>query len=137
MTKVQKEQTRRLRKEGFGYKKIAGYLCLSENTIKSFCRREGLAGEAFENDEVIGQSMCKCCGLPIKQIRGRKKKKFCSNKCRNDWWNEHPELIDRRSANTLECAYCHKPFKAYGYSNRKYCCHECYVSDRFGGKGDE
>ena len=31
---------------------------------------------------------------------------------------------------------CGKPFRAYGNSQRKYCCHACYVQARFrGGDG--
>ena len=138
MTDIQKEQTKRLREEGFGYKKIAGLLFLSENTIKSYCRREGLSGKPLlVKEEVVGEDFCKCCGLPIKQIKGRKTKKFCSDKCRNKWWNGHPELIDRRAVYTFKCSYCHKPFTAYGNAGRKYCSHKCYISDRFGGKYDE
>ena len=35
---------------------------------------------------------------------------------------------------TMECPYCHEVFVAYGNKNRKYCCHEHYVLDRFGPK---
>ena len=31
------------------------------------------------------------------------------------------------------CPACGKTFSAYGKRNRKYCSHECYIIDRFGG----
>ena len=43
MTEEQKEQIKDLRGKGEGYKKIAQYIGLSENTVKSFCRRMNAA----------------------------------------------------------------------------------------------
>ena len=37
-----KEEIKKLREKGLGYKKIAVYLNVSANTVKSICRREGL-----------------------------------------------------------------------------------------------
>lgn len=42
MTDAQKEQVRYLRCEGLGYGAIATRLGISENTVKSFCRRNNL-----------------------------------------------------------------------------------------------
>lgn len=39
MTDAQKENIRYLRGEGLGYRAIASRLGISENTVKSFCRR--------------------------------------------------------------------------------------------------
>ena len=44
MTEEQKAGIQKLRTDGYGYTKIAGMLGLSENTVKSFCRRKGLNG---------------------------------------------------------------------------------------------
>lgn len=46
MTDAQKEQVRYLRCEGLGYGAIATRLGISENTVKSFCRRNNLTGVA-------------------------------------------------------------------------------------------
>ena len=51
--------------------------------------------------------------------------------CRQKYWNVHLNDVRRKSMNGLVCAECGKTFYAYG--NRKYCCHECYITDRFGG----
>jgi len=38
-------------------------------------------------DLLIGN--CLNCGIKIKSIKGSKKKRFCSDRCRWDWWNSH------------------------------------------------
>lgn len=135
MTDRQEEQVRRMKAGGCGYVKIARELGLSENTVKSFCRRKGLNGAADTADG--DKRNCLCCGTQVRQNPGRKVKKFCSDKCRNAWWNSHQDRVERRAHYGFICAYCKKPFTAYGNAGRKYCCHACYVADRFGGGTDE
>ena len=124
-----------LREEGYGYGRIAQTLGLSENTIKTYCRRHGLGGVAVSPapaDEEIHH--CLCCGTVVVQNNGRKEKKFCSDKCRNRWWNANLDKVNRKAEYNFVCAYCKKPFSAYGNKHRKYCSHECYILDRFGGE---
>ena len=45
MTNEQKLQIARLRRDGYGYVKIAQILGISNNTVKSFCRRNHLTGK--------------------------------------------------------------------------------------------
>ncbi len=140
MTDIQKDRIREMRADGYGYVKIARELGLSENTVKSFCRRKGLNGavadlKALPGD--AGNGVCLCCGAEVQQVPGRKAKKFCSDKCRNKWWNSHLDLVDRKAHYEFVCACCNKPFTAYGNAGRKYCSHACYVADRFGGGADE
>ena len=135
MTDEQRNQIREYRANGMGYSKIAQALGLSENTVKSFCRRKGLGGVvAFTpNVTLTDTKVCECCGAEVIQNPGRKLKRFCSDRCRNKWWNEHLDQVDRRANYEYGCPQCHKPFTAYGNSKRKYCSHECYIADRFGG----
>jgi len=45
---------------------------------------------------------CLKCGVEIKSIKGKKKKRFCSDRCRWDWWNNHikeEKLKSRLTAN--------------------------------------
>ena len=128
MTDMQKEKIRYLRCEGLGYKAIASRLDVSENTVKGFCRREGLNGDI---SHLI--SVCRHCGGALKQ--STKPKKFCSDKCRRAWWKEHPFLSERRAYYSLTCAHCGKAFESYGNKNRKYCDHACYIAARFGKEG--
>lgn len=135
----QKTEIASLRSKGYGYTKIAQVLGLSKNTVKSYCRRNNLSGEALLNGtDMLVPSYCLECGKPIVQTPGRKKKKFCSDECRHKWWNARPERIARKAVYSYTCAGCGKPFTAYGNSRRKYCCHACYIADRFkGGDGNE
>lgn len=134
MNDTQRIKIKQLRGEGYSYGKIAQSLGLSENTIKTYCRRHGLGGVAVvavPSDET--EHYCLCCGTVVVQHIGRKEKKFCSDKCRNKWWNANLDKVNRKADYNFVCAKCKKPFTAYGNRNRKYCSHECYIADRFGG----
>ena len=128
MTNEQKLLVLSLRAEGLGYRRVANRLGISENTVKSFCRRHKNMPQVEEPEK----SACKCCGAPIQQTPGRKEKKFCSDECRRKWWNSHLDLANRRAIYEITCAHCGKHFSVYGDAKRKYCSHECYVADRFG-----
>ena len=138
MTDTERNQIVRLRGEGFSYIKIATVLSLNENTVKSFCKRRGLGGLASATKEpTLGEEhKCQYCGLPIRQMEGRKEKKFCSDTCRMAWWNSHRDKVNHRIVRQLECPCCNKTFTVYGNGQRKYCSHTCYVKDRFGGGQD-
>lgn len=127
MTDDEKRRIIVLRRGGIGYGKIAQQTGVSVNTVKSFCRRSNLT---VSTD---GKSVCECCGKQIEQVPGRKQKRFCSDKCRNQWWNGHLDLVQRKAVYTFTCPNCSKVFKTYGNSQRKFCCHACYIEYRFGG----
>ena len=137
MTDNEKEQIRQLRLQGNGPRTIARIMGISENTIKTFCRRQRI-----ECTEIIPRIIdepeseaprCKYCDEPLIRYEGRKKKMFCSDRCRMAWWNTHQDQVKKKAMYEFECSFCHKPFTAYGNSHRKYCSHDCYINDRFGG----
>lgn len=68
-----------LRDKGYGYKRIATELDLKVDTVRYACLRM---------DEVSLVGNCKHCGLKMKSVKGKKKKTFCSDKCRWQWWNQ-------------------------------------------------
>ncbi len=137
MTEEQKKQIIRLRKKGCGYTAVANKVGISKDTVKSFCRRNGLAGERASSAETQVPG-CRECGKPLQQTEGMKPRVFCCDECRVKWWHEHPEKIKQRAVYSFTCAGCGKLFTAYGNSKRKYCSHECYVRSRFkGGDGGE
>jgi len=139
MTDGQRQQIIRLRKEGCGYTAIAKELDISRDTVRSFCRRNGLAGEMAITEKAAGQTedgFCRECGKGLHQTGGVKKKVFCCRECREKWWHEHPGQIKQRAVYSFVCAGCGKAFTAYGNSHRKYCSHECYVRSRFKGGED-
>ena len=65
-------------------------------------------------------------------VEKKKRKVFCSAECRVRWWNAHPYMVNQKAVYHFVCAYCGKEFTAYGNNKRKYCCHACYIKDRFG-----
>ena len=135
MTNSQREQIRRLREEGHSYTKVARLLNIPENTVKTYCKRNGLNGYAQKKEKSEGakRGFCKCCGSPVMQNPGRKEKKFCSVECRNRWWNKNKYRVPRKTLHTFLCPTCGEEFSAYGTSSRKYCSHACYISGRFHG----
>lgn len=134
MNDMQRTQVAELRAKGYSYGKISLVLGISTNTVKTFCKRNGLGGIAERQSETRENShFCLCCGIPVIQSPGRKEKKFCSDKCRNKWWNAHLDQVNRKASYDYVCPCCKKPFRVYGNKNRKYCSHECYIKDRFGG----
>lgn len=133
MNELQKQKIIELRDLGLSYSKIADALGISINTIKSFCRRNNLGGYVGKGNKNIDLTFCKNCGKELKQVLGKKPLKFCSDICRVKWWNAHPEMVNKKAIYSFSCANCGKPFTAYGNSKRKYCCHSCYISHRFGG----
>ena len=135
MTDKQKKEIERLRGEQYSYNRISVMLGIPLNTIKTYCRRHDLGGNIVEKTSAItnGNAKCLMCGVAVAQNRGRKEKKFCSDICRNKWWNSHLNLVNRKANYKYSCPFCKKEFTVYGNSHRKYCSHECYIRDRFGG----
>lgn len=103
MIDQQREEIRTMRLQGAGYIKIGKALGISDNMVRSFYRRNGL-GENAKN-----ALSCRQCGKLIKIIPKQKPKKFCSDKCRNAWWNEHQECITRKAVYEYTCSCCGKP----------------------------
>jgi endogenous inhibitor of DNA gyrase (YacG/DUF329 family) len=125
MTDSQKSQIAYLRSKGETYAAIAAALDISENTVKSYCQRNGLGKIKTQ------KGVCAFCGKEMVSKSKSKPKKFCSDKCRAAWWNAHPEL-SKGGAVTV-CAGCKKEFKAPASHRRKFCSHACYINSRFKG----
>lgn len=134
MTTQERLKIAELRAAGLGYKKIATETGISENTVKSYLKRMTAANDQKEPDQPAAVFLCPQCGEEIRQAPGRKAKRFCSDSCRYKWWNSHPNQIRRESLRKFTCPVCGKTFSAYGSRNRKYCSHDCYIRDRFGGE---
>jgi len=114
-----RKRIKQMNNEGIGYKKIAKELGLASSTVRYVCVKLG--------DEDLLDGNCEHCGLKIKSIKGKKKKRFCSDKCRWQWWNAHHNEVDRKAFSTHHCKYCGQEFTSYGNSKRIYCSHECYI----------
>ena len=120
MTSEQKETIKTLRLQGQSISVIAATLNLPPNTVKSFLQREQKKKE-----------FCKHCRKPLIHLKGRKRKTFCGDECRYDWWKSHRYLIKHNTVYHAVCAYCGKEFESSG-KGRKYCSHPCYIAERFG-----
>jgi len=126
MTGKQKQQIETMRASGDSYAAIANALGVSENTIKSYCRRNGLATVYIKKEPATkSDGVCDCCGKPLTQTPGAKKKRFCSDKCRLAWWAKHPEAMNRKAVYRFVCPTCGTEFEAYGNANRRYCSRAC------------
>lgn len=125
MTDSQKSQIAYLRGKNETYAAIALSLSLSENTVKSYCQRNGLGKSK------TAKGVCAFCGKETVSKSVHKPKKFCSDKCRAAWWNAHPEMSKGGSESV--CAECGQAFKAPASRLRKYCSHACYIVARFKG----
>ena len=135
MTEEQKRKVSDLRRAGMGYTETARLAGVSRDAVRSFCRRNGLAGKAAEGQAQEG--CCRECGKPLQQKEGVKRRVFCSRECREKWWHSHPGEIRQRAVYSFTCAGCGRQFDVYGDSRRKYCSHGCYVKSRFGGDGGD
>jgi tRNA(Ile)-lysidine synthase TilS/MesJ len=116
-----KHQINMLRGKGATYADIATKLGLSENTIKSHCRRNNIS-TSFE--------VCAECGVQLVHLSHKKRKRFCSDNCRMAWWAKNPEARTRKAEYSFVCNQCQKPFTAYGNNKRKYCTTACAVAAR-------
>ena len=136
LTDAQKSAILNYRSAGLGYKAIADKLSLSRETVRSFCVRHSDDLEAIDsvNADFLesAQEPCKNCGKPVGQREKTKHRLFCSDGCRQSWWNAHPDAVKKRAVYEYTCPYCGGVFAAYGNSHRKYCSHACYIADRFG-----
>lgn len=127
MNAQQKESIQYLRGLGYSYSKISAMTGISENTVKSFCRRNTQSGEINTTSVSPTGNYCHQCGSPIKQTAGMKPKRFCSDKCRLTWWNSHPEAITHKIVRQFTCQSCGREFTSYGNRTRKYCSRSCYA----------
>lgn len=135
MTERDRTYIAQMRNEGKGYAVIADALGVSRNTVKSYCQRNKLGGAASAGRN--NEDCCRNCGKLLIRIPGCKPRQFCDDSCRQKFWNSHRWLVSTKNMEEQTCGFCKRPFKAYAKSGRKYCCHECYIRDRFGGDGND
>lgn len=132
VTAYQERRIRELRQRGIGYRTIAAELGIGRDTVRNFCTSHDLNGVAAAR-LFTPANVCPCCGGEILQPHRGRRRRFCSDACCRKWWAAHPDAIRRspEAQRRLECAYCGKAFTVYGNAPRRYCCHNCYIRDRF------
>lgn len=131
MTEAQQDQIKNLCKDGLGYRKIATILELSENTVKSYCRRHGL--ECRKSVHILKVDVCRECGAKLYNTPGHRQRRFCSDECRKRFWKENQSLINRGNQQETICPVCGERFHDYSKKKRRYCSQECYQQSRKGG----
>lgn len=138
MTDAQARQIQEMRMKGNGYKAIGAALGLSRDIVRNYCKKRNLAGYAAvvsKNRKLMvdGKEVCHFCGNAVTQPKTGRPRRFCSEKCRREWWKAHPEAMNKSEAASykLTCQHCGKTFISYGNKNRKYCSRECYIQYRF------
>lgn len=130
MHEEQKQAVLALRSQGESYAEIAGCLNISQNTIKSFCRRSRIRPSPgiSINPDKESPGICKNCGAPLSQMDGRRKKLFCSDRCRCTWWNKER----RKKAYRLTCQHCGRTFISLGNRRKMFCSKKCMGLARYG-----
>ena len=129
MTTAQKQRIEFLRGKGESYASIAGDIGISENTVKSYCRRKNIF-VTIKHEQPATTNTCANCGCLLRHTPGAKQKRFCSDKCRMAWWKAHPESVVRKAVYRFTCPTCGEEFEAYGNANRKYCSRACFMAIR-------
>lgn len=137
MVESQKEEIKIMRKDGQSYSRIALALGISENTVKSYCRRNKLGINKRIKIKIEKEicTTCKHCGKSLIQGTKGQAKKFCSENCRRLWWKANESEYDKKAYYSLICVGCGKKFQSYGNKNRKFCSHSCYINYRFRKEG--
>lgn len=129
MTNGEKMQIAQLRGQEMGYTQIARVLGMSVNTVKSYCQRNRVQRTNDIDGANENCDVCRQCGTALVHTPGRKKKLFCSDDCRLQWWHAHRDKS--RNASECRCKFCGKAFRTDRV--QKYCGYGCYIAMRFGG----
>lgn len=140
MTHEEKKQIGKMRAAGMSYIRIAKELDISINSVKSYCRRHGLgADRALQETQPepvtacpLPQeaTACEHCGSPVRRVAGRKRRRFCSDACRQAWWSAHRGEMSRRAMHHFVCEYCGIQFSRYGVVERRFCSKTCAAHAR-------
>lgn len=115
-----------IRKANKSYDFIAGQLGLTKSAVQNVCRQAGLAGKKAKQ-----RKKCKHCGKPLPED-APKRKIFCCQKCREDWWNKHQHLVHKRNPVITYCKTCGKPIENYKSYQKQYCDSHCFRMGKFG-----
>lgn len=127
MTDYEIKRIYELKKLGYGYKKIATELDLPISTIKSYLLRH-------PNDDT--DCCCLLCGKKLINIPNKKRKKYCSSKCKEEYYRNNLELLSSSKTETRRCKCCGNTFITYQSNSKKYCSHKCYIKSRYQVIGD-
>lgn len=86
LTEEMKQKIKQMRFENVGYKRIAQQLGVSLATVQSYCRRNDLTPDDLSINVPKEYIQCLNCGATLQHEINRPSKKFCSDRCRNQFW---------------------------------------------------
>lgn len=121
MTKEIKNKMIYLKNKGYGYARIAEELCLTKTAVAKFFQRN--------QGELDGTQICPVCGKRFVPRQGAHVQRFCSQKCKDKWWNT--DRTNKKKTYLITCKHCVKLFKSVD-KNAKYCSLDCYWKERYG-----
>lgn len=124
MTCEDKRQIDKLSSQGYGCTAISNMLGISINTVKSYFRRNKSKEEKIKIRNAA-KGGCEFCGKILVHTEGKKKKRFCCDKCRFTWWNRNRDKIHHKILFEISCCYCGASIKSAD-KNRKFCSQNCY-----------
>ena len=117
MTEKEKRTILDMRAAGKQYKEISAELGIEVSALKVFVHRQ-------KHIDVRQCDQCK----KVLPMDARKTQRFCSEKCRNDWWYGHQAELHGERLTTYVCAVCGKRFTSY--KQAKYCSRACFYASR-------
>ena len=106
-----------MRAAGKQYKEISEELGIDVSALKVFVHRQ-------KHEDV---RRCEQCRKALPKD-ARKTQRFCSDKCRNDWWYSHQGELQGERLTTFVCTVCGRGFTSY--KQAKYCSRACFFASR-------
>lgn len=105
------------RDKGLSYREIAE----KTHTSEQFCRTVWSRANRAKEEREPEMGLCLYCGHVLVNLPGAKPKRFCCDKCRNDYHNK----IKSHKAYIRTCENCRNEFVAYGYPKKRFCSRKC------------
>ncbi|MCM1007902.1 MAG: sigma-70 region 4 domain-containing protein [Ruminococcus flavefaciens] len=118
MTNIEKNVIISMNDKGMSVAEISEILKISKNTIKSYLQRKKTA------------DVCLNCGAVLTHTPHKKRKKFCSDKCRMHYWNVHQNEMTHTNSVIIQCEVCGKDVLSYRKKPRRFCSRECAAKGR-------
>ena len=117
MSFTQKDLIVAYREEGLSYREIAGKTGASEQFCRTVCSR----ASRKKLGDVPPVGMCRFCGKQLVYTEKAKKRHFCSDQCRNSYYNREK----KHKSYIRDCECCGKEFVSFGYPKKRFCSREC------------
>ena len=97
----------------------------------AFCYAIDFAVKMNIKERIASGDACEFCGEPLRNPKTGRRRRFCSDKCRMNYWKGHREELKKspKAIYTMECPYCHKG-KTYSYGAKGKESSNCHVCGR-------